>query len=181
MHRASSKLGGPVRVAAAPVQQNLKRRGGAGHPHHGCDLNVWAGLLCMGRGLLRGFGRVCGWDLAMGAGPGLRGGAQLIKAWRGVVYRRGRARAECSENVEVRGCSRPRLPVLWRGRGSGGSLSLEGGKFWNGAGVAAGSVEKLCLYPRHCISKVSGHQLGASGIHCGVLFSSKLSLSWEWT
>lgn len=69
--------------------------------------------------------------------------------------------------------------VLSRGRGSGGS-SLEGEKSWRDAGVAAGSVKKLCLYPRHCISKVSGHRLGASGIRCGVLFSSKLFLSWEW-
>lgn len=84
MHRASNKLGGPVRAASSPVRQELNRWDGASSSS--VPRERLGGAYMYGAWSIEGLGEFSRWDLAVGVGPGLRGGAQLIKAWRGVVY-----------------------------------------------------------------------------------------------
>lgn len=81
MHRASSKVGGPVRVAAAPVRQNLKLRSGASPSR--VRPERLGGAYIMGRGLLRGFGRVCGVGLGCGGGTWTSGRGLADKGMEG--------------------------------------------------------------------------------------------------
>lgn len=84
MHRASSTLGGSVRAASSPVQQELKTLGRC--IHNPVPPERLGGAYMYGAWTIEGLGEFSRWDLTVGAGPGLRGGAQLIQGWRGVVY-----------------------------------------------------------------------------------------------